>query len=153
MRRPPLLLALVLVAAAGCGDGGTAAQPPGATQTPTAVQTLTVPNTARPQATPDGDPAFTVALTGQSDEARAGEAWQFTVKATDEAGNPASGTAKMRVFADGQLVDTIGFFSFDGTLTKTHRWPRSLVGKDVVLQAEVEGAGGTQRENFPLQVS
>ena len=151
------VLVLVIVAlAAGCGGGGTengetAAQPTVA-PTPTEVQTLTVPDTARLEETPDGEPAFTVALTAPR-EAKAGAMWRFTVKAIDQSGQPASGTAKMRVFADGELVDTLGWFPFEGTLQETHRWPRSLVGKKVVLQAEVEGAGGTQRKNLPVSVS
>ena len=59
----------------------------------------------------------------------------------------------MRVFVDGELVDTIGFFGFTGTLSRTHRWPAVLKGKTgVVLQAEVEGDGGTQRANLPVTV-
>ena len=59
----------------------------------------------------------------------------------------------MRVFVDDELVDTLGWFTFDGRLTNTHRWPKALRGKDVVLQAEVEGEGGTQRANWPVSVS
>ena len=58
----------------------------------------------------------------------------------------------MRVWVDSELVDTLGFFAFDGTLVKTHTWPRSLRGETAELQAEVEGDGGTQRAVFRVIV-
>jgi hypothetical protein len=144
---------LTLLAAAGCGGGGgggtTAAAPP-----TTAPITVTTPeDTARAAAKPTGKPRFDVQLSGESPRARAGRPWRYTVRATAKGGGKAGGTAKMRVFVDGELVDTIGYFGFDGTLSRTHRWPTVLRGKKgVVLQAEVEGDGGTQRVNFPVTV-
>jgi hypothetical protein len=148
----PLVLAVL---AAGCGgtsgasDGTTA---PATTATPTAIQTVTVPDTAQPQATPSGQPSFRVELTAESPTATAGQPWEYTVRATDEDGSPAAATAKMRVFKGDELIDTLGWFPFDGTLRETHRWPRSLAGEKVVLQAEVEGSGGTQRANVDVEI-
>jgi hypothetical protein len=149
VRRCLLLVALL---AAGCGGGGDSASPTGSTSpTPTDVQTVTIPETANPEELPTGEPAFEATLTGQGDSAQAGAAWRYTVTA-EKAGEPASATAKMRVFVGDELVDTLGWFPFEGRLDRTHRWPRSLRGEDVVLQAEVEGEGGTQRVNFPVEI-
>jgi hypothetical protein len=158
MRR--LLVVVLLLAGCGGGgggggaaDGGEAAGTTAATvATPTDVQTVTVPDTARVDPTSDGDPTFTVELDPEDETATAGRPWRFTVRAVDSAGAPASATAKMRVFVGDELVDTLGWFPFEGTLTRTHTWPRALIGKDVVLQAEVEGPGGTQRENADVRI-
>lgn len=146
---PLLLLALV----AGCGGGDDQSAQPGTTApTSTDVLTITQPeNTAKPGEAPSGDPQFTVTLTGESTTPTAGRPWRYTVRAESAQGGSASGTAKMRVFVDGELVDTLGFFLFDGELVKTHVWPRSLRGDSAELQAEVEGDGGTRRD--VLQVS
>lgn len=148
MRR---LLLLVALLAAGCGGGGSASPPETAQQTPTDVQTLTIQETANPEEVPTGQPTFDATLTAQGESAQAGAAWRYTVTA-EKQGQPASATAKMRVFVDDELVDTLGWFPFEGRYEGTHRWPRSLRGAEVVLQAEVEGEGGTQRVNLPVEV-
>ena len=151
VRRRSLLLLLAF--AAGCGGGDDQTAPPGTTPTGTGVLTLTQPeNTARPGEEPTGEPTFTVTLTGESTTPTAGRPWRYTVRAKSKQGGTASGTAKMRVFVDGELVDTLGFFLFKGELVKTHVWPRSLRGESAELQAEVEGDGGTQRVVLPVRV-
>ena len=148
-------MVVLLALAAGCGGGsddGGSANPPGTQPTPTGVQTVTVPNTATPKAQQSGKPTFEVTLTAQSHDAQPGAAWTWTVTA-NKAGAPASATAKMRVFLDDELVDTLGWFPFEGRLTKVHRWPRALSGKTVIFQAEVEGEGGTKRVNWPVSIS
>lgn len=153
VHRPAIAFMLVLVAA-GCGGtdspGTTAAAPP-ATTDPVTVTTQA--DTAKPAPRPTGSPAFRVRLTGESPQATVGRPWRYIVRATTSSGEPASGTAKMRVFLENELVDTIGFFQFEGVLSKTHRWPAILEGKNVVLQAEVEGPGGTQRVNYPVTIN
>jgi hypothetical protein len=143
----------LLVLAAGCGGGSQANGP--TTDTTPDVQTVTQPeDTARPGEEPSGNPTFTVTMTGESTTPSAGRPWRYTVRAKAKPGGTAAGTtAKMRVWVDGELVDTLGFFSFEGELVKTHVWPRSLRGESVELQAEVEGDGGTQRVVLPLTVS
>jgi hypothetical protein len=147
---PLLLLAL----AAGCGGGNNQTSPPGTTApTSTDVFTVTQPeNTAKPGEEPTGEPQFTVTLSGESTTPTAGRPWRYTVRAKSKQGGPAAGTAKMRIFVDGELVDTLGFFSFEGELVRTHVWPRSLRGESAELQAEVEGDGGTQRAVLPVTV-
>ena len=177
MRHVLVVLVLVLAGCGGDDDDSSAVvtktvtttvTPPGQTArgATTVVQTVTGPRptrttgrvtvttphaSARPDAKPTGKPRFRVSLTGESGEARVGDPWSYTV--TARAGRrPGSGTAKMRVFVGRELVDTIGFFAFTGQLRRTHRWPVVLRGKRVTLQAEVEGAGGTQRVNLPVTV-
>jgi hypothetical protein len=149
--RAALALALAVLAAAGCGgtdsgSGGATDVAPPATTAPVTVTTQA--DTTQAEAKPTGKPEFQVELTGESPQATAGQPWRYTVRAITPSGGPANGTAKMRVFLQGELVDTIGFFLLkNGTLSRTHKWPAILKGKTVELQAEVEGAGGTQRTN------
>ena len=155
VRRSALAM-LLLALAAGCGGGDNQTAPPGETTTATSPDVLTVTqpnNTAMAGEDPTGDPQFTATLSGESREAAAGRPWRYTVRAKSKDGGAASGTAKMRVWVDGELVDTLGFFSFDGVLVKTHTWPRSLRGETAELQAEVEGDGGTQRAVFRVKVT
>jgi hypothetical protein len=154
MSRRGALIPIALVLA-GCGGGGgpdTAAQPPPTELTPTNVQTLTVPDTADPDPEPSGKPVFTAGLTATSHSPTAGRPFAFTVTAT-KGGKAASATAKMRVFVRDELVNTLGWFPFEGRLVKSYTWPKSLKGQQAVLQAEVEGEGGTQRVNWPVEVS
>jgi hypothetical protein len=152
-----LVLIILGLATAGCGggdNGGTAAAPTTTAPGPGPITVTTPEETAQAEATPTGDPTFVIRLTAESPTATAGRPWRYTVRAMSKSGGAAGGTAKMRVFVDGELVDTIGFFAFDNTLTRTHRWPTVLKGKEgVVLQAEVEGDGGTQRANYPVTVN
>jgi hypothetical protein len=152
VRRLALLLALLTAGCGGGSDGDAVAPTTTAAPTPTGVVTVTVPDTADPAEEASGEPTFEVTLRGQSHEATAGAAWAYTVTARKGA-QPAGGTAKMRVFLDGELIDTLGWFPFDGRLTRTHRWQKALRGKEVVFQAEVEGEGGTQRANWPVSIS
>lgn len=151
MRRFALLILLAF--AAGCGGGSNQTAPPGTAPTSTDVLTVTQPeDTAKPGEEPIGTPEFTVTLTGESTTPTAGRRWRYTVRAKSKQGGPAGGTAKMRVFVDGELVDTLGWFPFEGELARTHVWPRSLRGESAELQAEVEGNGGTQRVVLPVKI-
>jgi hypothetical protein len=153
MRAVRRSLFLMLVLLAGCGGGNEAGEPTTTGPAPD-VQTVTQPeDTAKPGEEATGDPTFTVTLTGESTTPTAGRPWRYTVRAKAKPGGTAAGTtAKMRVWVDGELVDTLGFFSFEGELVKTHIWPRSLRDESVELQAEVEGDGGTQRVVLPVRV-
>jgi hypothetical protein len=122
VRRVSILI--VLLALAGCGGGGggdagggdggtTLAQPGGTTQSSTDVVTVKVPDTADPNAEASGAPAFKAALTATAHSVPAGSPFAFTVTAT-KGGQPAPATAKMRVFVDDELVNTIGWFPFEG---------------------------------------
>jgi hypothetical protein len=156
VRRASILIVLLVLAGCGGGDGGdggaTVAQPGTGAQSSNDVVTVKVPDTADPNAEPSGNPAFKANLTATGHEVAAGSPFSFTVTAR-KGGTPAAGTAKMRVFVDDELVDTIGWFSFDGKLVKSYVWPRSLRGKKAILQAEVAGEGGTQRVNWPVEIS
>jgi hypothetical protein len=149
MRSAALLCALALAGCGGGGEGTTAASP-----ATTNVVSVTLPeDTANPEEKPTGAPEFTITLEGESDEPVAGTRWRYVVTARRADGGAAAGTAKMRVFVEGALADTIGYFGFSRRLARTFRWSAVLRGKKgVVLQAEVEGEGGTQRANFPVTV-
>ena len=144
MRRlAPLVALVVLAGCGGGGDGGT--QPPARVTTPV--------ETPRVQPVPTGEPKFSVTLTAESTTPAAGRPWRYTVTAVADGGGAAGGTAKMRVFVEGQLTDTLGHFAFEGRLTRTYVWPSVHRGSDeVVLQAEVEGEGGSVRVNLPVTV-
>lgn len=154
LRGLPLVAVALLAACGGSGEGKpvTTSATPAPTQTSTGVVTVTVPNTANPKPVASGKPTFDVTLTASSHAVRAGEPLRWTVRAVSE-GKPAGGTAKMRVFVGGEAVDTIGFIPFTGSLSRTYRFSPLLKGKDAILQAEVEGDGGTQRANWPVHVS
>jgi hypothetical protein len=154
-RAAALTLTLVLAVAAGCGgtDSGSGGATGVAPPTTAPVTVTTQADTAQAAAKPTGKPEFQIELTGESPQAATGRPWRYTVRATTPSGAPANGTAKMRVFLQGELVDTLGFFVLkNGTLSRTHKWPAILKGKTVDLQAEVEGAGGTQRTNYTVAV-
>jgi hypothetical protein len=155
LRGLPLVAAALLAACGGSGEGKpvtTSATPP-PTQTSTGIVTVKVPNTANAKPVPTGKPMFRVTLTASTHAIRAGQVLRYTVRAVDEKGRPASCTAKMRVFVGSEAVDTIGFIPFTGTLMRTYKFSPLLKGKDAILQAEVEGAGGTARTNWPVHVT
>lgn len=153
MRRSLLLVALAL-AGCGGGDDDDATAPPPPTAGPPAVTVTQPEDTAQAEPSPTGKPTFEITLTAESAKPSAGKAWRYVVTAKATDGGRADGTtAKMRVFVGDELVDTLGFFAFEDRLTRTHVWPAILKGKrNVMLQAEVEGEGGTQRANFPVTV-
>jgi hypothetical protein len=151
LRGLPVVAVVLLAACGGSGEGTPV--PTADTETSTGILTVTVPNTVNPKPVPTGKPSFTITLTAESHTARAGRPWGFTVRAVHSDGKPAAGTAKMRVFVGEEEVDTIGFFPFTGTFRRTYRFSPLLKGKDAILQAEVEGDGGTVRANWPVHVS
>ena len=147
------LVAVVVAALAACGGGGGGDETEVVATTEDTVVTVTTPeDTAQAEATPSGKPTFTITLKGESRSATVGAPWTYSVQARSRDGDPAGGTAKMHVFLGTARVNTLGWFSFNGKLTKQHMWPSVLRGKKVVLQAEVEGDGGTQRANWPVTV-
>lgn len=152
MRRSLLLLVLALAACGGVDDEAATTGDSGSPTAP--VVTVTQPkDTAQAAPEPTGKPTFAITISAENRKPVAGTSWRYTVTAAAKGGGSAGGTAKMRVFVEDELVDTLGFFAFDGRLTRTHVWPAVLRGKkEVVLQAEVEGAGGTQRANLPVIV-
>jgi hypothetical protein len=155
LRGLPLVAVALLAACGGGGEGKpvTTDATPGPGQPSTEVVTVTVPNTANAKPVPTGKPTFTITITASAHTVRAGEPLRFTVRSVDENRKPAAGTAKMRVFLGSEVVDTLGFFPFTGTLARTYRFSPLLKGNDVVLQAEVDGPGGTQRANWPVHVT
>lgn len=149
--RIAIAASVVALALGACGGGGgDEAGPTTTADTAPGALTVTVPeDTATVAEEPTGSPTFDVRLTAESESPTAGRPWRYTVQTI-----PATvATAKIRIFVGGSLVDTVGFFGFEGRLVRTHLWPPSLRGEsDVVFQAEVEGEGGTQRANLAVDV-
>ena len=52
----------------------------------------------------------------------------------------------------GRVVDTIGWFSFNGVLHRTYRWSPTLRGQQALLQASVVGPGGTRTVGYIVHV-
>ncbi len=98
-------------------------------------------------------PHFQATLRGDSHRPAAGEEWHFTVRAVDAAGRPVSGTAIVRVLVRGKVVDTVGWFGFDGTLRRTYRWSTTLKGSTAVLEAKVVGPGGARTVTYDVRVT
>jgi hypothetical protein len=149
-----LASALVL---AGCGGGSTdtaanAEQPPpAATATTPATPSPPTPSSGiLPERAPETP--FTVLLTASGHRPVAGEDWTFTVKAKSKNGSPVGGTVRALVLLQGKLYDTIGWFAFDGTYTKTIRFPLERKDLPLVLRAQVEANGGVKNADYPFKV-
>lgn len=117
-----------------------------------AVLSAALLTTAAIAAASGGAASFRVTVAGSGHVPKAGALWHYTVKATDSAGKPVGGTAIIRVFAHGRVVDTVGWFGFKGVLKRTYRWPAALIGTDAVLQAKVVGSGGTRSAGYGVHV-
>jgi hypothetical protein len=104
------------------------------------------------RATSGGHPQFRAMLRVASRRPVAGATWWFAVRAVDARGRPAGGTAVVQVLARGRVVDTVGWFGFDGRLRRTYRWSRALRGASAILQAKVIGPGGYRTHRYRLRV-
>jgi hypothetical protein len=96
--------------------------------------------------------ALRVTVTGSGHVATAGTPWSYTVRAHDSAGRRVGGTAIVRVLAHGKVVDTVGWFSFNGVLRRTYRWPAALSGSYAVLRAKVVAPSGTRAAGYGVRV-
>jgi hypothetical protein len=99
-----------------------------------------------------GKPAFRVILSGGTRRPLAGASWRYTVRARDAAGHGVPGTARVRVLIHGRVVDTVGWFGFKGSLSKTYRWSSSIRGQRALFQASVAGPGGTRTVAYAVRV-
>lgn len=156
-----LLVLPLLLAACGGGDDGSAA---GSTATTTNVTTTTgkPPRTAttattatRPRPKPKkkrGAGKLVVALYGEGHQVRAGTPWRFVVKA-QTGSRPVSGTAIVQVLVGREVVDTLGWFTFRGTLRRTYRFSPQIRGRSgVLLSAKVLVGGGSKRATYSVRV-
>jgi hypothetical protein len=99
-----------------------------------------------------GRPAFRTILRAKTRTPPARARWSFSVRAFRKSGHPVGGTAVARVFRGGRIVDTIGWFGFRGSLSRTYRWPSRLRGSPAVFQVRVIGPGGTRTVGFAIRV-
>jgi hypothetical protein len=144
--RRVLVVVAACAALVGCGGGspGTEGQSP----TPTATVGATV---APPSVTPPKTP-FKATLTAGGHRPKAGRPWQFVVKARNLDGSPVSGTVKAQVLLGGAVVDTIGWFGFDGTLKHTITWSPDKRHQPLVFRAGVNANGGTKNLDYEITV-
>jgi hypothetical protein len=99
-----------------------------------------------------GRPAFRATVSGQGRTPRAGAKWSFVVRAHNAAGQGVAGTAKIYVLLHGKVVDTVGWFSFKGSLRKTYRWSPTLRHQGALLQVNVIGPGGMRTVAYSVHV-
>lgn len=155
-----LVVPLLLAACGGGGDDGSAADT--TTTADTATTTVTGPRTATAATTgtttrpkPKKKPSrsrLVVAVYGESHEARAGTPWRFVVKA-QTGSKPVSGTAILQVLVGREVVDTLGWFTFRGTLRRTYRFSPQIRGRSGVLfSAKILAAGGSKRATYAVRV-
>jgi hypothetical protein len=99
-----------------------------------------------------GTARFVVRLTADNHRPRASATWHYVVRARDKAGRPVAGTAIVRVLVRGKIVDTLGWFGFNGKLRRGYRWSPHLKGSYAVLQAKVVGPGGSRIAGYGVRV-
>jgi hypothetical protein len=52
-----------------------------------------------------------------------------------------------------EVVDTLGWFSFHGTLRRTYRFSPQIRGRSGVLfSAKIVASGGSKRATYPVRV-
>lgn len=98
-----------------------------------------------------GKPRFRVTLSGGGHAARVGAPWRFVVRAHDAAG-AVGGTAVVRIVVGGHISDTLGWFAFDGRLTRSYRWTKRLRGRLALVQVRVVGPGGSRTAGYMVRV-
>jgi hypothetical protein len=98
-----------------------------------------------------GDPRFSATVSGQNRRPTVGKPWWWAVHAR-AGGRAAGGTAIVRVIVAGQVVDTVGWFGFDGAVGHSYRWSPKLRGAPALFQAKVIGPGGTRTVAYAVRV-
>jgi hypothetical protein len=93
-----------------------------------------------------------VTLSGSTRTPPARVPWRYTVRVVDGAGQPVPAVAQLRVLLAGQPIDTIGLVRFSGTFRGTYRWPRTLAGAWLVLEAKTVAMGVQRTVRFAVQV-
>jgi hypothetical protein len=84
-----------------------------------------------------GRPAVRVSISAAGHAPAAGRPWRFAVRAVTQGGRAVGGTAIVRVLVGDRVVDTVGWFGFNGTLHHSYRWPVALAGAPATLQVTV----------------
>jgi hypothetical protein len=155
-------LLVVPLLVAGCGGGGNDGSAAGTTA---ATTTTTKPKPARTatsattgtqtRSKPKKKPAagkLVVSLYGQSHLVRAGTPWRFVVSARTGS-KPISGTAIVQVLVGREVVDTLGWFAFKGTLRRTYKFSPVIRGRSGVLfSAKVLAGEGSKRAVYSVRV-
>lgn len=98
-----------------------------------------------------GDPEFTATVSGQNRRPKVGTPWWWEVRAR-AGGRAAGGTAIVRVVVAGHVVDTVGWYGFDGAVGHSYRWSPKLRGSPALFQAKIVGPGGTRTVAYAVRV-
>jgi hypothetical protein len=98
-----------------------------------------------------GDPRFSATVSGQNRRPKVGTPWWWAVRAR-AGGRAAGGTAIVRVVVAGHVVDTVGWFGFDGAVGHSYRWSPKLRGSPALFQAKIIGPGGTRTVAYAVRV-
>ena len=95
---------------------------------------------------------FHASVSGATHFPFAGPRWRYSIRAVDASGHAVPASALVQVLVDGRPLDTVGKFGFKGTLHRSYRWSATLRGLAAVLQAKVNGPGGTRTVRFPVRI-
>ena len=141
MRRAVVLVPLVALVAAGCGGGGSTKPKP-------------------PPAVVSARPAIDVVMSA-AHSVKANAKWPLTIRVSDAAGQPLSGTLTMNIVLGGSpvgKVDNGKLWHFTGVWHepkgKEITWPAQSRGLTFGLQAVVHVRGRTVKKTFtPVHVT
>jgi hypothetical protein len=114
---------------------------------------------------PTAEAAVVTKLTATSHTPKVGQAWQWTVTATD-GGKPAGAKARVQIEVFGRVVGCLkggqmkqctganagDLMSFVGSKKGTIRWPAESRGVTVTFQAVVTAGGKTTKLRYPVTV-
>ncbi len=147
-----------LAALTGCGGSSKSS----ATQTHTTAssQSASTPSSGGQPASSGGQSSITAGavratLHGANHAPTAGANWVYSVRATDAAGKPLSGTVETEFTFSGQVVghETPATHPLKrGVLTDTLNWPKQAVGQPLDLQTVVHTSQGSVTLDWPVTV-
>ena len=99
--------------------------------------------------------AFRATLRGENHAPVAGMNWEYSVRVTDAAGRPLSGTVQTQFTFSGSVVghETPATHPLkDGSLKDTLTWPKQAVGQPLNLQTVVHTSKGSVTLDWPVTV-
>lgn len=143
--------------AAGCGGSGSSSSQPAPTALPAATTTLaatTATLTLGGGGVPTGPPTrkYVASLTADGHTVGVGRPWTFTVRTHEKNGRPVAGTVVAQVLSGSNVIDTIGWFGYNGSLRKTFRFREAERGQELTFRATILANGGTRKLDYPVTV-
>lgn len=83
-------------------------------------------------------PVLHVSLTATTHDPHVNAPWTYTVRVTGFRGRRVDAVVSPRIVYKGKTVDTLGYYGFKGSLTRTYKWPSSTRGKSLEFVARVQ---------------